>query len=430
MTKLFPRPAPTEIDMPMMRSLPARRQARPRPDHWWSLARVAVLLGAPAALAQDDSVASVTTPEATLPAISVSEVVSAPLRERVIASGLVGAVEEVQVQPLVQGQQIDALLADVGDRVEAGQVLARLSGLGLELELSQLRANEASARAGLAQAEAALSEARGNAAEAERQAARNAGLAERGTVPQATADQTRAAAEATRASVRVAEQAIASAQAQTGFVAAQVASAELQLARIEVKAPVAGLVVARNAQVDAISTAAGEAMITIVRDAAMELRAEVSEQDLLRLRASQPVHLDATNAAEPLTGTVRLVEPSIDPGTRLGRVRIALDDPSPVVAGMFPTAEILASEGEALAVPVTAGSAGADGSFVTRVRPGTVERVPVTTGIRDGLWIGGTRGMAAGDLVVTQAAAFPRDGDAIDPVRDRAGKAFAQLQGE
>ena len=48
-----------------------------------------------------------------LPAISVSAVEPRVLRERVIASGLVAAVEEVQVQPLVEGQPIDALLADV-----------------------------------------------------------------------------------------------------------------------------------------------------------------------------------------------------------------------------------------------------------------------------------------------------------------------------
>jgi HlyD family secretion protein len=355
-----------------------------------------------------------------LPAISVSAVAPVVLRERVIASGLVAAVEEVQVQPLVEGQPIDALLADVGDRVEAGQVLARLSASTLELELSQLRANEASARAGLAQAEASLSQAQANAAEAERQAARNAELAAQGTVPQATADQTRAAAEAARAAVRVSEQGIASAQAQAELVAAQIANAELQLARTEVKAPVAGLVVARNAQVGAISAAAGAAMFTIVRDGAMELRAEVSEQDLLQLAPGQPASLRATAASEPLAGEVRLVEPAIDPDTRLGTARIFIGDTNRVVEGMFLSAEIVVDEGETLAVPATALGTGAEGAFAMRVTDGLVERVAVVPGIRDGDLVGIVEGLAEGDLVVTRAAAFVRDGDRINPVPEGA----------
>jgi HlyD family secretion protein len=373
--------------------------------------------------APTEAAAAAAAPE--LPAISVSTVEPRLLRERVIASGLVAAVEEVQVQPLVEGQPIDELLADVGDRVEAGQVLARLSGSTLELELSQLRANEAAARAGLAQAEASLAQAEANAAESERQAARNAELAEQGTVPQATADQTRAAAEAARASVRVAEQGIASARAQAELVAAQIANAELQLARAEVKAPVAGLVVARNAQVGAISTAAGAAMFTIVRDGAMELRAEVSEQDLLKLAPGQPARLQASAGAAPLAGEVRLVEPAIDPETRLGTARIWIEDAGRVVEGMFLSAEIVVSEGEVLAVPATALGSGAEGAFVMRVRDGVVEQVAVVPGTRDDDLVGITEGLAPGEVVVTRAAAFVRPGDRINPVPEPAAPASA-----
>ncbi len=393
------------------------RPVRARRSFLASLALAAVVAGPFAAVAQEATHAPATAAASSeLPAISVSAVGRRGLRERVIASGLVAAVEEVQVQPLVEGQPIDALLADVGDRVEAGQVLARLSGSTLELELSQLRANEAAARAGLAQAEASLSEAQANAAEAERQAARNAELAAQGTVPQATADQTRAAAEAARASVRVAEQGIAAGRAQAELVAAQIANAELRLARTEVKAPVAGLVVARNAQVGAISTAAGAAMFTLVRDGAMELRAEVGEQDLLKLAPGQRASLRATAASAPIPGEVRLVEPAIDPATRLGTARIWIGDAGAVVEGMFLSAEIVVSEGEGLAVPATALGSGAEGAFVMRVRDGVVERVAVVPGIRDGDLVGVVEGLAEGDVVVTRAAAFVRDGDRINPV--------------
>ncbi|EYD77376.1 Cation/multidrug efflux pump, Membrane fusion protein (MFP) family [Rubellimicrobium mesophilum DSM 19309] len=379
---------------------------------------IAALLAAPGLARSQEASASEAPPatETALPAITVSEVRPQTLTDRVVASGLVDAVEEVQVQPLVEGQPIDALLADVGDSVEEGQVLARLSTSTLELQLSQLAANRASTEAQIAQAEANVIQATANAEEAERQAARNAELVQAGSVPQAQADQTAAAAKAARAGANVAEQGVASARAQLELVDAQIANARLQLSRTEVKAPVAGLVVARNAQVGAIASAAGAAMFTVVRDNAMEMRADVSEQDLLRLRPGQVARLTSVEGAEPIAGTVRLVEPAIDPTTRLGTARIQIDDPSRVVKGMFLTAEVIVAEEDQLAVPVTAVGANAEGATVMRVRDGMVERVPVTLGIRDGGLVGIAEGLSEGDLVVTKAGAFVRPGDRINPV--------------
>jgi HlyD family secretion protein len=235
-------------------------------------------------------------------------------------------------------------------------------------------------------------------------------------VPQAQADQTAAAAEAARAGANVAEQGVASARAQLELVDAQIANARLQLSRTEVKAPVAGLVVARNAQVGAIASAAGAAMFTVVRDNAMEMRADVSEQDLLRLRPGQIAHLSAVEGEAPIPGQVRLVEPTIDPVTRLGTARIQIDDPTRVVKGMILTAEVIVAEQEQLAVPVSAVGSDAEGATVMRVRDGVVERVPVVLGIRDGGLVGLTGGLAQGDLIVTKAGAFVRPGDHINPV--------------
>ncbi|MBP1807389.1 efflux RND transporter periplasmic adaptor subunit [Rubellimicrobium aerolatum] len=379
---------------------------------------IALLAAPPGLAAAQEAPAdapAATAPTAALPAITVSEVEPVALTDRVVASGLVDAVEEVAVQPLVEGQPIDALFADVGDTVEEGQVLARLSTSTLELELSQLAANRASVEAQIAQAEASLVQATANAEEAERVAGRNAELVEAGSVPQATADQTAAAAAASRAAVRVAEQGITSARAQLALVDAQVANAELRLRRTEVRAPVAGLVVARNAQVGAIASAAGEPMFILVRDGAMELRADVSEQDLLKLAPGQTANLLAMEGSDPIPGQVRLVEPAIDPETRLGVARIRIDDPGRVVKGMFLTAEVIVARREMLAVPVSAVGTGPEGASVLRVADGVVRRVPVFVGIRDGGLIG-VSGLGRGDLVVTKAGAFVRDGDRINPI--------------
>lgn len=381
---------------------------------------LAALTGLTAALTaaplRADSPVTAAPPVETLPAITVSTVEKRLLRDRVIASGLIGPVEEVRVQPLIEGQPTESLLADVGDRVAEGQVLATLSSSTLQLQKSQMIAQLASARATIAQAEAQRIEAQAAADEAKRVNDRTAALRQQGTASQAAADEAQANATAAGARVTVAQQTLEAAKAQVNLVQAQIANVELQLSRTEVKAPVAGEIAARNAVVGAIATANGQPMFVLIRDGALELRADVSEGDLVRLGAGQKAAVTAVGAAAPLAGAIRLVEPTIDTTTRLGRARIAIQDAAQVRSGMFADAEILIAERETLAVPVSAvGAAGAQAT-VMRVTDGVVKQVPVTTGIRDGGWVEVREGLAADDMVVTKAGSFVRDGDHINPV--------------
>ena len=353
---------------------------------------------------------------AVLPAITVSTVARQTLRDRVLASGLVGPVERVQVPPLIEGQPIQSLLADVGDRVAAGQVLAQLSSATLELQKSQLQATLASARAAIAQAEAQLVEARSTADEAQRVNLRTATLKNQGTASQAAADQAAAAAISATARVAIATQSLVAAEAQLTLVEAQIATVDLQRSRTRVIAPVAGVVVERNAQLGGVASAAGPAMFVLIRDGALELRADVAEPDLLRLAVGQRAQLAAVGTDAALTGTVRLVEPTIDTATRMGRARISINAPEQLRAGMFVDATILVAERAGLAVPVTALGSSAEGATVMRVRAGLVERLAVVTGIRDRGMIEIVSGLVIGDLVVTKAAAFVHDGDRINPV--------------
>ncbi len=356
------------------------------------------------------------TEEAALPAIRVMEVSARPLTDKVIASGLIGPVEQVQVAPLIEGQPIEQLLADVGDTVTEGQVLAVLSKSTLELQRSQVLASLAAAKATIAQAEAQLIDAESAAAEAARVAERTARLREQGSASQAAADTANAAAVSATARVTVARQSLEAARAQVALNEAQLANVELQLTRTEVKAPVAGLIVARNATLGAIATAAGQPMFTMEKDGALELRADVAEADLQRLAKGQGATLKAVGLEGAFRGTIHLIEPAIDPSTRLGRARISVDRADGLITGMFVEAEITVASRTAPAVPVTAVGSDGNAATVMRVTDGLVERVTVTTGIRDGGYVEILSGLEEGDLVVVKAASFVRQGDRIDPV--------------
>ena len=365
--------------------------------------------------ARAEAVAAAAPP--TLPAITVSPVKAMPLTDRVLAGGLMQAVESVQVAPLIEGQPIETLLAEIGDRVEAGQVLARLSRTTLELTRSQLVASVAAARATVAQAEAQQVEVDAAAAEAARVASRVLALKSAGNASQAALDQAQTGALSATARVNVARQSLEAARAQLASVEAQLANVELNLTRTEVIAPVAGEIVARNAQVGAIASAAGQPMFTLMRDGAVEMRAELSERDLMRVAEGQVVRLRTAGLASPVEGRVRLVEPVVDSATRLGHARITLDRPGSLRAGMYADAEIIVARKVGLAVPVTAISSGPDGATAMQVdAEGKVRRVTVQTGIRDGGWVEITGGLKGGDRVVTKAGAFVRDGDRVNPV--------------
>jgi HlyD family secretion protein len=348
-----------------------------------------------------------------LPSISVVEVVEKTLRDRVITAGNIRPTESVLVQPQIEGQATEELFVEVGDQVEAGQVLARLSDSALTLSRSQLVASLSAAEAAVAQANAQVAEAEASMSEVIRSRDRARTLRDQGAIAQAALDDAESQAVIAGARVNAANQGLASARAQIELIHAQIADVDLSISRTEVRAPVAGVVSERHARVGAIASAGGTAMFTLIRDGALELHGDVVEADLLRLAPGQPAKLRIAGVATPLTGTVRLVEPTVDATTRLGRVRIAIDDSSAVRDGMFGEAEITVAEHDGPAVPVTAVSS--DGS-VLRVTDGVVERVAVTEGIRDGSFVEVSEGLAMGDLLVARAGSFVREGDRINPV--------------
>lgn len=351
------------------------------------------------------------------PAISVVAVEKAVLRDKVRASGLVGAVERVLIQPQIEGQALDEILAEIGDHVAAGEVLARLSDTTLKLQKSQLTASRASALALIAQADAQLIEAQASADEAKRNWGRAEQLRKQGNASQAATDQAATTATSANARVMVATQGAEAAKAQLDLVDAQIENVELQLSRTEIRAPFAGEVVEKNAVVGGIASAAGQPMFVLVRDGLLELSADLAEQDLPRVLAGLRATLRAAGVNEPLSGTVRLVEPAIDTETRLGRARVTIDQADHVRPGMFLEAEIEVSEREVLAVPITALGTDDLGTFVMVVDDdGVVHRTTIVSGIRDGGLIELQTGTKEGMKVVAKAASFVRDGDLVTPV--------------
>ncbi len=355
------------------------------------------------------------------PAIVVTPTTTRSLTDKAVTTGTIRAVDEVYIQPMVDGLSIRALNVDVGDRVEAGSTLAVLNDDALLLQKSQFEANKAKAEAGVAQYRAQVIEAEANLKDAVSQRDRLVRLGKNGTASTSQVEQAVAAADVAEARLQAARQAVTVGQADIKVVDSQIADTELKLARTAVKTPVSGIVAAKNAKVGAIASGAGEPLFTVIEDGALELVADVAEGDILRIKTGQKATIALAGSRDVLPGSVRLISPTIDPVTRLGTVHIALDDSGKARAGMYGSATVVIDTADALALPLTAILTGSDGETTARkIENDTVKQVKVTTGIQDGPYIQIVSGLQSGDEVVAKAEAYVRDGDKITPVRDAA----------
>lgn len=352
-----------------------------------------------------------------LPAIVVTAAEERTIVDRVIATGTIQPVEEVYVAPLVDGLSIRSLGAEVADRVQEGDTLATLNDDALLLAKSQQEAMRAKAEAALAQIEAQLIEAKANAEEADKARERAEKLVKSGATSQAVFDQATAAAKAAVSRVTSAEQAISVSKAEIKVMEAQIADIDLKLARTAVKAPVSGIVSSRTAKIGAIAMGASQPLFSIIRNGEIELKADVSETSILKLAVGQPATVTLAGGTAKLSGSIRLVEPTLSNDTRLGRVYIKLDEPEKARVGMFASAEIITQEKKGVVLPLSAVTTSREGTVARKVEDGIVKLVKVETGIQDGQVIEIASGLAAGDEVVAKAGAYVRDGDRVRPVK-------------
>lgn len=378
-----------------------------------------VLTGAVVAplAAQDEAAAD--APAASAAAVTVPNVTAVPaamtqVTQIVTASGGLLAREDVVVSARVSGAEILSLTADVGDTVSAGQTLARLNDQTLTAQLQQADANLAAADAAIAQAQGQLASARATATQATTALDRNRQLQGDGAVSQSALDQAQAASDSANAAVQTADAAIAAARAQKAQAQAARDIAALNLSWATVTAPVDGIIADRTARLGDLS-AAGMAMFEIIRDGQIEVALEIVETDLVKVSVGDPVSLRVAGLA-PREGTVRRIDPQVDPVSRLGLVRVAIADQTGLRVGLFASADIQTAQRMALTVPVSAVTTTNDDSIVQRVVDGTVQQTPVTLGVVSAGLREVTGGLAEGDVVILRAGAFFRSGDRVNPV--------------
>jgi HlyD family secretion protein len=203
------------------------------------------------------------------------------IRVAISATGTLSAISTVTVGSQVSGQ-VTEVLADFNDKVEKGQVIARIDPSTYEAQIAQGTAQVASAQASLRQAQAGLRNA-------ELDYQRKQALGGQQLVARSDIDLARAARDQAQAQVN-------SAQAQIRQQTASTQTTRVNLDRTVIRSPVDGVVLTRSiepGQTVAASLQAPE-LFTIAEDLSkMKIELAVDESDIGQVKAGQAVSFTA-----------------------------------------------------------------------------------------------------------------------------------------
>ena len=351
----------------------------------------AVLMGRSATRTKEEAAAAASAGQ--VPTVTVVVPGRSEVARTITASGPLAAKRDQPIGVAGSGGRVVRVLVDAGAWVQAGQVLAVVDRSVQAQEAAQLAAQVEAARA--------------NAALAQSNYERAIALQGRGFVSKAEIDSKKATRDAANAQVRVAQ--------------AQLAATRAEIGRLNVVAPVSGLVLARSVEVGQIVGPGSGALFRLAEGGQMEMRAQLAQQDLAQVHAGIPATVTPVGSGRSFSGTVWQVAPVIDPQSRLGDVRIAVPFDPALRPGGFAEARITAGTTTAPMLPQSAVLSDEKGNYVYIINgKNEVERREIQIGsVNDnGVTVGS--GLSGNEAVVLSAGPFLNPGQKVNPRRQAA----------
>ncbi|MCX6573983.1 MAG: efflux RND transporter periplasmic adaptor subunit [Candidatus Aminicenantes bacterium] len=314
------------------------------------------------------------------------------ITEKITYTGTLEATTKINITPEVGGK-IARIDVQEGDRVAQGQVLAELETETIRLQLRQ-------AQAGVAVAEAAYADAQRNKERMDRLIKENAVSEQQREKVQLGFDSASAQLEQARAGLNLAQHAL-----------------DVSI----MKAPFAGVVASKNAEVgDVINPmmggyAAGGAggVLTLMDYSRIKVDVAVSSEDIPRIRKGQEVLLRiGAFPGRDFPGVVRLINLTADPLNKKFGVEVSFDNPEGLLRpGTFGDIifEVQAHE-NALVVPQ---KAVLENSYVFVVEGGKAVKKTVALGLQNTTMIEVLGGLAEGQAVVVEGNYGLEEGAAV-----------------
>jgi len=316
-------------------------------------------------------------PSVTVPSENVMVVDTVTLRSGPSISGDLMAERSATIRAEVGGS-VMSVNVEEGQAVRTGQILGTLDESVIAEQVRSMKS--------------ALVAAENAAAVARREAERTKRLLAGGAVAERD--------------VELADRALWSAEAQLESAKAAAAAAQKQWEKTRLTAPFNGVVSRRQVSVGDVVTSGNEAF-TVVDPRSMQLEASVPVNALSAIKVGSNVDFEVSGyEGQSFTGTVKRVNPEVDPGTRQVRIVVNIPNSGALVAGLFAKGRVVTESRQAIAVPITAVDLRGATPTARRIKDGKVEMVAVQLGLRDdvGRLIEVTGGLAPGDTVLTGGA--------------------------
>jgi HlyD family secretion protein len=324
----------------------------------------------------------------SLPEVTVIVPGTTMLADSIVAPGSIAAKRDAAVGVQGEGGRVVRVMVEPGQRVSAGQVLAQID--------RQVQVQE------IAQLEAGVRQAQADARLAEANLARAESLVAKGFISRADIDQRIASRDG--------------ALARVGVARAQLGAARERADRLDVRAPAAGLILSRSVETGQIVGPGSGPLFRLAEGGTLEMRAQMAEQDIARLKPGMVAEITPVGASQGFKGRLWLVDPVIDPQTRLGIARIQLDYSPGLRVGAFARARIEAGQLRRPLLPQSAILADVQGNYVFVLgKDDRVERRSVKVGAISDEGVGIAAGLTGSEQIVASAGAFLKPGDKIKP---------------
>lgn len=336
--------------------------------------------------------------------VSTAKVKMGTLEAASVVSGKLEAGQSANVVAKMPGK-VAAVHVDVGSAVRAGQVLVTLDNTDLAARLEQ-------AKAGVAAAESALAVAHTAYAVAEANYRRGKQLLEQGAIPRAVFE-----AEYELKYIQAKEQVERALPAQLAQARANLALAESAYNDSFVRAPISGLVTARNVNPGEMASTMTP-VISLANLDKVEVKATVGENLVNQLKPGQKVQVKISAVAgQPFAGVITTIAPAADPVSKGFPLKIQIDNPKHVLKpGMFAEVQLTPPQKEALLVPREAVIKAEDKDVVWVVKEGRAQKKEVQIGESDGRRIIITAGLTEGEEVVVAGQENLQEGAKVEVV--------------
>ena len=324
-----------------------------------------------------------------LQAEEVVRVVRQNVPLEVPVSGSLRAVNAAMVKARVGGE-LQGLTVREGDRVQAGQELARIDPTEARARLRQAQQ----------QADAAKSQVDIN----QRQYTNNRALVDQGFISATALVTSQASLQAAQSSY------------QAAVSAADVARKGLE--DTVLRSPLSGLVAQRLAQPGERVAVDGR-VVEVVDLSRLELEALLSPSDSVAVRVGQTARLTIEGTTEPVAATVVRINPSAQAGSRAVPVYLRIDQAAsetPLRQGLFAQGTLATGRADLLIVPLDAVRTDRPAPYLQTVQQGRVAYTPVKTGIRtvvNGQTLVAVEGVSEGTAVIAGRIGSLREGTAV-----------------